>query len=141
MNHSDHLGTPQKMTDASGTVVWAADYKPFGETVSITGSATNNLRFTGQYFDQETGLHYNYFREYNSIIGRYVESDPMGIPDRRIGSRQRTCSPGCRKQLKKENNRRFSRMNPAYWCGRYDVVRVWRNAHPGYQSAGSGVTS
>jgi RHS repeat-associated protein len=77
--HNDALGTPQKMTDASGTVVWAADYKPFGEATVTISTITNNLRFTGQYFDQETGLHYNYYRDYNPVIGRYIEGDPIGI--------------------------------------------------------------
>ena len=81
MIHNDHLGTPQKMTDASGTVVWSADYKPFGETISITSTNnfTNNLRFPGQYYDVETGLHYNYFRDYNPAIGRYPAADPIGL--------------------------------------------------------------
>jgi RHS repeat-associated protein len=78
MIHNDHLGTPQKMTDASGTVVWAADYKPFGEATITVSTITNNLRFPGQYYDQETGLHYNYMREYNPVIGRYAEADLMG---------------------------------------------------------------
>jgi RHS repeat-associated protein len=77
--HNDHLGTPQKMTDASGTVVWAADYKPFGEATITVSTITNNLRFPGQYYDAETGLNYNYFRDYNAIIGRYIESDPVGL--------------------------------------------------------------
>ncbi len=77
--HNDHLGTPQKLTDSTGTVVWAADYKPFGETTVTVSTITNNLRFPGQYDDQETNLHYNYFRDYNPSLGRYVESDPIGI--------------------------------------------------------------
>ena len=40
---------------------------------------TNNLLFSGQYYDEETGLHYNYFRAYKPMIGRYVEADPIGI--------------------------------------------------------------
>src|SRR3990172_5922547 len=77
--HHDHLATPQKMTDSSGSVVWSADYKPFGEAIVTVSTITNNLRFPGQYFDAETGLNYNYFRDYNPVIGRYVESDPIGI--------------------------------------------------------------
>jgi uncharacterized protein RhaS with RHS repeats len=62
--HNDHLGTPQKMTDASGSVVRSADYKPFGEaTVSQSSTITNNLRFPGQFYDAETGFNYNYFRD------------------------------------------------------------------------------
>lgn len=68
------------MTDASGVVVWSADYKPFGEvTVNPSSTITNNLRFPGQYYDSETGLHYNYYRDYSPAIGRYIESDPLGI--------------------------------------------------------------
>jgi YD repeat-containing protein len=48
--HNDHLATPQKMTDASGVVVWVADYKPFGEATITVSSITNNLRFPGQYY-------------------------------------------------------------------------------------------
>jgi len=67
------------MTDSSGQVVWAADYKPFGEATVTVSTITNNLRFPGQYFDQETGLNYNYYRDYNPMIGRYIEADPVGI--------------------------------------------------------------
>ncbi len=76
--HNDHLGTPQKMTDATGQVVWSADYKPFGETTITVSTLTNNLRFPGQYYDAETGLNYNYRRDYNPLIGRYIEADPIG---------------------------------------------------------------
>jgi RHS repeat-associated protein len=75
----DHLGTPQKMTDSTGAVVWSADYKPFGEATITTSTITNNLRFTGQSYDAETGLHYNYIRVYNPALGRYDEADPIGI--------------------------------------------------------------
>jgi len=81
MIHNDHLGTPQKMTDSSGTVVWAADYKPFGEATVTVSTITNNLRFPGQYFDAETGLNYNYFRDYNPMIGRFLQADPLGIQE------------------------------------------------------------
>jgi RHS repeat-associated protein len=67
------------MTDESAATVWESEYLPFGEAHSVTGSVTNNLRFPGQYFDSETELHYNYFRDYNPVIGRYVEADPIGI--------------------------------------------------------------
>ena len=40
---------------------------------------TNNLRYPGQYFDAETGTLYNYFRDYNPVIGRYIESDPLNL--------------------------------------------------------------
>jgi len=59
--------------------VWAADYKPFGEATITVSTITNNLRFPGQYYDSETGLHYNYFRDYNPAIGRYAQADPIGL--------------------------------------------------------------
>ena len=77
--HNDHLGTPQKMTDSSGTVVWAADYLPFGKVDVIVETITNNLRFAGQYFDEETGLHYNYHRYYDPSASRYLRPDPIGL--------------------------------------------------------------
>jgi RHS repeat-associated protein len=76
---NDHLGTPQKMTGVNGMVVWSANYSSFGET-TVDGSSTitNNLRFPGQYYDEETGLHYNRFRYYVPNIGRYNRPDPIG---------------------------------------------------------------
>lgn len=65
------------MTDGTGAVVWSADYKPFGEATITVSMITNNLRFPGQYYDTETGLNYNYFRDYNPVIGRYAEADPL----------------------------------------------------------------
>jgi RHS repeat-associated protein len=77
--HNDHLGTPQKMTDSSGTIVWAADYKPFGEATITVSTITSNLRGKGQYADAETGLLYNYSRNLNTTIGRYNEADRIGL--------------------------------------------------------------
>ncbi len=76
---NDNLGTPLKMTDSTGAVVWAADYKPFGEATITVSTITNNLRFPGQYYDAETGLNYNNRRDYNFINGGFVEADPSGI--------------------------------------------------------------
>jgi RHS repeat-associated protein len=68
------------MTDGQGVVVWDATYRPFGEAeVNPNSTVVNNFRFPGQYYDQETGLHYNYFRDYHPGIGRYVEPDPIGL--------------------------------------------------------------
>ena len=83
--HNDHLGTPQKMTDTAGVVVWEAAYLPFGKTEvneDVDGNGvfvTSNLRFPGQYFDVETGLHYNWWRYYDAETGRYWRSDPVGL--------------------------------------------------------------
>jgi RHS repeat-associated protein len=75
--HNDHLGTPQKMTDSSGSLVWAADYLPFGQVDVTIETVENDLRFAGQYYDQETGLHFNYHRYYDPSLGRYLRADPI----------------------------------------------------------------
>ena len=77
--HVDHLGTPQAMSDAAGATVWKADYEPFGKATVKVNTVENNLRLPGQYYDRETGLHYNYFRDYEPGTGRYVQSDPIGL--------------------------------------------------------------
>jgi len=76
---NDHLGTPQKIMDGSSIVVWSADYQPFGEANITVSTVLSNFRLPGQYYDQETGLHYNYFRYYNPQTGRYVTTDPIGL--------------------------------------------------------------
>jgi RHS repeat-associated protein len=78
--HSDQLGTIQKLTDAAGALAWDRTARPFGETVSISAASgvAQLLRFPGQYAD-ETGLSYNYFRDYDPTIGRYAQSDPIGL--------------------------------------------------------------
>ena len=80
--HNDHLGTPLKMTDISGAVVWSAKSESFGETLVGVATVENNLRFPGQYYDAETGLHYNWFRYYDPNTGRYLLVDPIGFWDR-----------------------------------------------------------
>ncbi len=76
--HTDHLGTPQVLTDATSAIAWEAEYRPFGEAVT-TGSVSFPLRFPGQYHDTETGLHYNWHRYYDPATGRYLTSDPIGL--------------------------------------------------------------
>jgi len=64
--------------NSNGVVVWAADYKPFGEATITVSTITNNLRFPGQYYDAETGNNYNSRRDYDTSRGRYIEADPVG---------------------------------------------------------------
>jgi RHS repeat-associated protein len=72
--------TPQKMTAVNGAVVWSAKYSSFGEAdIDISSTVANNLRFAGQYFDEETGLHYNWHRYYAPNIGKYLRADPIGF--------------------------------------------------------------
>ncbi|NWE02271.1 RHS repeat-associated core domain-containing protein [Pseudomonas sp. IPO3749] len=76
----DHLGTPQELTASDGEIVWSAHYRAYGETTRLdTAKIDNPLRFQGQYFDPESGLHYNRHRYYNPDIGRYLTPDPVKL--------------------------------------------------------------
>ncbi|AWL07603.1 hypothetical protein DIR46_03365 [Massilia oculi] len=81
----DHLGTPQELTDCEGQVAWSAQYKAWGQAKEAIGEATrtagmrNPIRFQGQYFDEETGLHYNRYRYYDPDGARYITADPIGL--------------------------------------------------------------
>jgi RHS repeat-associated protein len=104
--HNDQIGAPQELTDEKGQVVWAADYKVWGEATvtqartgtddaptqstrgawqtsqaatSSTPSIEQPFRFQGQQFDEETGLHYNRFRYYDPVVGRFASQDPIGL--------------------------------------------------------------
>jgi RHS repeat-associated protein len=109
--HCDQIGAPQELSDEHGRIVWAADYKVWGEVRavqalatgtdgraagertllrsvaasgeggqdSLLGSVEQPLRFQGQYFDAETGLHYNRFRYYDPVVGRFTTNDPIGL--------------------------------------------------------------
>jgi RHS repeat-associated protein len=82
---SDHLNTPRLIEDQQGTTVWKWVSDPFGaalpdEDPDGDGNVLKfNLRFPGQYYDVESGLHYNYHRIYNPQTGRYITSDPIGL--------------------------------------------------------------
>lgn len=84
--HTDHLNTPRRISRPSDNViVWRWDSDPFGSSAANEdpdGDSTPlvyNLRFLGQYFDAESGLNYNYFRDYDAATGRYAQSDPIGL--------------------------------------------------------------
>lgn len=82
--HTDHLDTPRVVSDLAGNKVWIADYDAFGKATITSNTlapytSAMNVRFPGQYFDAETSTHYNYFRDYDPLIGRYLQSDPIGL--------------------------------------------------------------
>jgi RHS repeat-associated protein len=74
----DRVGTPQKLVDADGQVVWSVETEAYGAGHVAPGSiVTNNMRFSSQYYDEETGLHYNLFRYYDPRLGRYLNVEPL----------------------------------------------------------------
>ncbi|MEZ5720088.1 MAG: RHS repeat-associated core domain-containing protein [Burkholderiaceae bacterium] len=96
--HTDHLGTPRRLTQADGQAAWQWAYSAYGdeaptlgakrftnETTNPTTGSTNiapvrfNLRYPGQYFDEESGLHYNWHRNYDPKMGRYTQTDLIGL--------------------------------------------------------------
>ena len=83
--HADHLQTPRWGTDAAGALVWRWKSDGFGEALpeeDVDGNAVNvtvNLRFPGQVYDAESGLHQNWMRDYQPGYGRYAQPDPIGL--------------------------------------------------------------
>ncbi|MEJ5097583.1 RHS repeat-associated core domain-containing protein [Pseudomonas sp. MYb331] len=79
----DHLGTPQELTDYSGEIVWSAKYTAYGKLSHLSHGGGEQLdqplRFQGQYFDTESGLHYNRHRYYQPDSGRYLTPDPVKL--------------------------------------------------------------
>jgi RHS repeat-associated protein len=76
---ADHLNTPQKLIDSQAAVAWDADYEPFGRVTFRTEQVIQPLRYPGQYDDPETGVYDNWFRPYDPTLGRYIQSDPIGL--------------------------------------------------------------
>jgi RHS repeat-associated protein len=82
--HSDQIDTARLITNDARQSVWKSELEPFGanppdENPQGQGTFVYNNRFPGQYFDRETGLHYNYYRDYDPQTGRYIQSDPIGL--------------------------------------------------------------
>jgi len=79
--HTDHINRPIRMSTTAKVMVWQAEWNPWGGVQSLSGALANNLRFLGQWFQIETGLHYNWHRHYDPTIGRYTQPDPLGFVD------------------------------------------------------------
>jgi RHS repeat-associated protein len=77
----DHLNRPVLMTNATKVAMWTAVWQPWGGAHSITGTATLDTRLPGQWYQSETGLHYNWHRSYDPTVGRYTQPDPLGFVD------------------------------------------------------------
>ncbi|MFA1578020.1 RHS repeat-associated core domain-containing protein [Proteus mirabilis] len=82
--HSSLSGLPEALTNSEGEIVWQGQYSAWGHLQrqtrpTSTFNREQNLRFQGQYFDKETGLHYNTFRYYAPDLGRFTQQDPIGL--------------------------------------------------------------
>ena len=128
--HNDRLGTPQVMTNASGAIAWKAAYNAFGNViVDASSTITNNLRFPGQYYDTESGLHYNWNRYYDPNTGRYITADPIGLEG---GISPYIYVDDARKSVPSETSfYQYSGNNPVNFIdpwGLYTTVTLYRGA-------------
>ncbi|MGL6159782.1 RHS repeat-associated core domain-containing protein [Microbulbifer sp.] len=78
--HLDHLGTPDALTNSEGEIAWSVSYKTYGNVaIEHCDRIEQPIRFQGQYFDEESGLHYNRFRYYDPDVGLFTTQDPIGL--------------------------------------------------------------
>ncbi|WP_020190345.1 RHS repeat-associated core domain-containing protein, partial [Pseudomonas putida] len=108
--HTDQIGTPLELTDSEGKIVWQATYRSWGtiEALSIK-EVDQNLRYPGQYSDDETSLHYNTFRYYDPEVARFITQDPIGLLG---GSNLYNYAPSSTGWL-----------DPLGWCVKTNVIR------------------
>ena len=80
--HTDQIGIPREMTDEAGKIIWRGQYSAWGKLLHEE-KANNHIhqpfRLQNQYADEETGLHYNFFRYYDAHCGRFTQQDPIGL--------------------------------------------------------------
>ena len=77
---NDHLGTPKQLMNSDGKIVWSASFKAYGGILEQHENEIKQpLRFQGQYFDEESGLHYNRHRYYDPETARFITFDPIGL--------------------------------------------------------------
>uniref|UniRef100_UPI00148EFC8C RHS repeat domain-containing protein n=1 Tax=Acinetobacter bereziniae TaxID=106648 RepID=UPI00148EFC8C len=83
--HCDQVGTPQTLSNELGECIWEIKQDTWGTALEIKATEQDNpfgysnIRFQGQYYDKETGLHYNRYRYYEPYSARYVSKDPIGL--------------------------------------------------------------
>lgn len=148
--HQDHLNVPAVLTDKDKKVVWEGHREPFGKTEVTVATIQQPFRFPGQYFDQESGLHYNYFRDYDPSTGRYIESDPRGIlldfsdPERRVAAQIGIAIPDKKKLGYLNHNYVYANNNPEMYTDptgedfRATIAIIWAIAY--FNHAGDSIS-
>ena len=119
----DQLNTPRVARDQSGTLVWRWESDAFGATLpnsnpSGLGAVTINLRFPGQYYDQESGLYYNGQRYYDPAMGQYTQPDRIGLAGGSFSTYQ------------------YAGSNPLRWS---DPLGLWQLTAKAFLGFGGGV--
>jgi RHS repeat-associated protein len=132
---TDHLNSPRELTrvNAAGqhVSIWKWSGLPFGEAApnenpSALGVMTFNHRFPGQYFDKETGLHQNWHRDYDARLGRYIESDPIGLRD----------GPNPYVYVGENPIQRFDRLGLSF-CDIEAAIKSVRATNPAFRTGGA----
>ena len=82
--HCDQIGVPREMTDSQGKLLWKGRYDAWGQLIHDSNRHAQRtthqpFHLQNQYFDQETGLHYNFLRYYEPALGRFITQDPIGL--------------------------------------------------------------
>ena len=75
----DHLGSIREMLNSTGTIQVAYNYTPFGTRTKVAGSTDVDFGFTGHWNHEESGLYLTHYRAYDSSLGRWLSTDPIGV--------------------------------------------------------------
>jgi RHS repeat-associated protein len=76
---TDLSGAVREVLNDNGALAWECILGSYGEVLQSRGENASPFRFRGQYFDTETGFHFNFFRTYDPLLGDYLSTDPLGI--------------------------------------------------------------